>query len=832
MSNGVGWFGSRVRVTLMVCVLVGSALPNAAGEPEGWYIHGQVVSSEGKPLAGVLIRASCQTVELVAEALTDEEGGFSIRVPSEVDEYTVWGQVEGYLLGPPYKKVWISSGDAQASFLAKRVERSLRSLKTASFYRARMGFGDELVGVMSAEAAGQCFYSQRDPRWSGSKLGTSAETIGSAGCAVACVAMLHKWESGSTNDPDPGQLNTWLTANGGYASGNLIIWSVAANYDGAGGLTWIGSTSGTDGWTQIDAELAAGRKPIVLVDSTPTTPDLATHFVIVYERVGTSGVASSYRILDPWDTSFNAYKTLNTYRDPSSGFTAWGLRKYGGNFPSSSTGGTIRLTVNSSSGSALPVVDMNCVMLFNSAQQAVADRTPPSSNPVDFTGIAYGDYYVFVFCWDMLAAESGTFSHNSSITSRTFNANRTKRPLTVTVYRIDGSTRLSGATVCLDSRNGQTGAWTQRASATTDANGQVSISAWPTTVSGERYQVRVNYAGNQVGSNGTVTVLDNPSGSSYSITTTVSPPDTTPPTITAFNVSPSSASVGTAISIAYTARDTGSGLKTAQLWRARDTGYGVPGTFEQVGPTVDISVGGNGPYNGSFSDTPPLVGVWWYGVHINDGANPSNWNDEKNSQTGGLPGVFGPKQVTVTAAHSVSAPSTPSGTTNGSTGSSYTYATGGSSCSQGHAVQYRFNWGDGTYSPWSPSTSASRSWATAGTYLVRAEARCGTDTSIVSGPSAALAVTISAPHSVSAPSTPSGTTNGSTGSSYTYATGGSSCSQGHAVQYRFNWGDGTYSPWSPSTSASRSWATAGTYLVRAEARCGTDTSIVSGPSAA
>ncbi len=129
--------------------------------------------------------------------------------------------------------------------------------------------------------------------------------------------------------------------------------------------------------------------------------------------------------------------------------------------------------------------------------------------------------------------------------------------------------------------------------------------------------------------------------------------DTTPPTISAFSVSSTSIIVGDSVTVSYTASDTGgSGLKTAALWRTPDDGYGVPNpsAWQQVGSSIDISAHGNGPFQGTFpSDAPPLVGKWWYGVHINDGASPSNWNDERNSQTGGVPGVFGPIQVTVVA---------------------------------------------------------------------------------------------------------------------------------------------------------------------------------------
>lgn len=94
--------------------------------------------------------------------------------------------------------------------------------------------------------------------------------------------------------------------------------------------------------------------------------------------------------------------------------------------------------------------------------------------------------------------------------------------------------------------------------------------------------------------------------------------------------------------------------------------------------------------------------------------------------------------------HTVSTPDRPSGPTSGAVGQSLAYSTGGASCSQGHPIQYRFDWGDGTYSSWSFSMSASKSWDSAGTYSVRVQARCSSDTSVVSGWSSAMSVTISA----------------------------------------------------------------------------------------
>jgi len=122
--------------------------------------------------------------------------------------------------------------------------------------------------------------------------------------------------------------------------------------------------------------------------------------------------------------------------------------------------------------------------------------------------------------------------------------------------------------------------------------------------------------------------------------------------------------------------------------------------------------------------------------------------------------------TTSAVAHAVSTPSTPIGPSSGEVGQSLTFSTGGASCSQGHAVEYRFDWGDGTYSSWSSSTSASKSWGNPGTYSVRAQARCAVDNSVVSSWSSALTVTIS---SNNPPNTPTlvSPENGATGLSLT-----------------------------------------------------------------
>ncbi len=94
----------------------------------------------------------------------------------------------------------------------------------------------------------------------------------------------------------------------------------------------------------------------------------------------------------------------------------------------------------------------------------------------------------------------------------------------------------------------------------------------------------------------------------------------------------------------------------------------------------------------------------------------------------------------------VTVPERPSGPSSGEAGEALTYSTGGASCSQGHGVEYRFDWDDGSQSDWSASASASKMWDPAETtiYQVRAQARCAVDASIVSDWSPARSVTIDA----------------------------------------------------------------------------------------
>lgn len=189
--------------------------------------------------------------------------------------------------------------------------------------------------------------------------------------------------------------------------------------------------------------------------------------------------------------------------------------------------------------------------------------------------------------------------------------------------------------------------------------------------------------------------------------------------------------------------------------------------------------------------------------------------------------------VVGTALETVSTPTTPSGTQVGIISTTYTYNTGGSTNSLGHPIEYRLEWGDSTYSSWETTPIFTHSWTTAGTYQVRAHARCQTHSDILATPSGWLPVSISGGGGevITKPVAPTGISTGVPNVQYTFTTAGTTSSLTHALEYRFDWGDGSYSGWSTALSSTKTWTisspTGSPYQVRVQARCVTHTTVSS-----
>ncbi len=135
---------------------------------------------------------------------------------------------------------------------------------------------------------------------------------------------------------------------------------------------------------------------------------------------------------------------------------------------------------------------------------------------------------------------------------------------------------------------------------------------------------------------------------------------------------------------------------------------------------------------------------------VADGLNfKSEWHSDKAdfatadpiNVTAGAPGV---RVDAVLTGEAISAPAAPKGPAKGVMFTGYAFSAGGSVSTFGHAVQYLFEWGDGTSTDWLPTGNhgASHAWTSTGTFAVRVKARCTTHTTIESPWSAPLTITI------------------------------------------------------------------------------------------
>lgn len=204
------------------------------------------------------------------------------------------------------------------------------------------------------------------------------------------------------------------------------------------------------------------------------------------------------------------------------------------------------------------------------------------------------------------------------------------------------------------------------------------------------------------------------------------------------------------------------GNTSAQSSQASDTTQ-ADTTAPSVPTGLNASAVSASQINLTWSASTDNVGVSGYKVYRNGsqvGTSPTtSYNDTGLSAsttynytvaaydaTGNTSAQSSQASATTQPVETVSPPNPPTGTTSGSISTSYNYSTSGASSSQGHTVEYQFDWkGDGTdLSAWG-STTQSKSWSSAGAYSVRARARCTTHTTIVSGWSSGLSVNISPP---------------------------------------------------------------------------------------
>jgi hypothetical protein len=147
---------------------------------------------------------------------------------------------------------------------------------------------------------------QQDGAWAGAPLGSSAtDTIGSAGCAITAVTMMLRYYGMNT---DPGSFNAWLTADGGYAFDDQLIWDAVTSYSrGRVAFSgWLGPDLGV-----ISSELDAGRPVVAEVLLYGNQ-----HFILLTGYSTDGGIV----INDPWFADSVTFS--QRYGDPSTGIVS------------------------------------------------------------------------------------------------------------------------------------------------------------------------------------------------------------------------------------------------------------------------------------------------------------------------------------------------------------------------------------------------------------------------------------------------------------------------------------------------------------------------------
>ena len=177
------------------------------------------------------------------------------------------------------------------------------------------------VGALADSSMTIPVMGQQDPAFAGAPLGSSAtDTIGSAGCAITSVTMMLRYYGMNT---DPGAFNTWLTANGGYAFDDQLIWDAVTTYSGGrvAFSGWIGPDLGV-----IENELDAGRPVVAEVRLSGNQ-----HFVLLTGYSAEGGLV----IDDPWFA--DSVRFSDRYGDPASGIVS--IRTFMPADPSGQRGG-------------------------------------------------------------------------------------------------------------------------------------------------------------------------------------------------------------------------------------------------------------------------------------------------------------------------------------------------------------------------------------------------------------------------------------------------------------------------------------------------------------
>ena len=152
-------------------------------------------------------------------------------------------------------------------------------------------------------------YSQKDPRWSFIRLGTSTRTIAQDGCLICCVADMLRSTATRT---DPARLNRWLTLNCGYVDSNRFMFASIESL-GAELIAVHDWQKALADVNMVRSYFEDGFHVILEINFNPYGKFIS-HWVSVLD------VGTDIEILDPWlppDDCYNPISLLASYARPS-----------------------------------------------------------------------------------------------------------------------------------------------------------------------------------------------------------------------------------------------------------------------------------------------------------------------------------------------------------------------------------------------------------------------------------------------------------------------------------------------------------------------------------
>ena len=145
---------------------------------------------------------------------------------------------------------------------------------------------------------GLTYFSQKDPKWKDTKLGTSTvSTIGGYGCLLCDVASVLTYYG---KDTDPLRLNEDLKKVNGFYNGSYLIYGAVTDIYEDVTMDWgnfIDYSLIPADLQKIDSILLSKRPVICKVDFKPETSELNEHWITIIGKTEDG----QYICIDPID---------------------------------------------------------------------------------------------------------------------------------------------------------------------------------------------------------------------------------------------------------------------------------------------------------------------------------------------------------------------------------------------------------------------------------------------------------------------------------------------------------------------------------------------------